>query len=181
MCVCNLTPFSVCPLRRWFHLLPQRHDDVGMGTLNAFFQVCSGGGALRRRLVRLPATVAASAQAECVAITRAVCVRVQRAGGLCLGRSTLTPGHQPHPSRCCCAVRRYGGVRSWCWLGCTRWSYSDLRRKVRAADCWCGTAFLSCSSRPAPWASMCGEFAAGLVFAQVVTVHSLVFASFLPL
>jgi hypothetical protein len=63
----------------------------------------------------------------------------------------------------------------------TCWSYTDLRRKVTAADCWCETAFLSCSSRPAPWASMCGEFAVGVVFAQVVTVHSLVFASFLPL
>ena len=174
----------VSPLLRWFHLRPQRHDDVGMGTLNTLSSRCVVV-VMHCDVVWCDfPPVAAAMQAHvagCVAIIRAVCVRVQRAGGLCLGRSTLTSARQPHLSRCCCAVRRYGGVRSWCWLGCTRWSYSDLRRKVRAADCWCGTAFLSCSSRPAPWASMCGEFAVGVVFAQVVTVHSLVFASFLPL
>ncbi len=153
---------------------------------HTFFQVCSGGDALRRRLVRLPVTVAAATQAHvagCVAM--AVCVCVQRAGWSVPGAQYSRPCSPTTPV----SLLLCGAALRWCALVCVHGDGSAALagrtptcvHQVSAADCWCGTAFLSYSSRPAPWGSMCGEFAVGLVFAQVVTVHSLVCASFLPL
>ena len=147
---------------------------------HTFFQVCSGGDALRRRLVRRPVTVAAATQAHvagCVAMAVCVCSTCWL---VCAWGAVLSPLLTNHTRlaavvRCGVTVVCVRGDGSAALAGRT----PTCVNQVSAADCWCGTAFLSCSSRPAPWASMCGEFAVGLVFASVVAVHY--FARFLPL